>query len=335
MLSRKGVRDAATQRELEDAFQAGIAVEGKVEKAVKGGYEVRIARERAFCPLSQIDIVADGRSGGARGPGLRVPRHRVQGRREKPRRLPAPAPRGAAARQRRRCAQVDRARARFSPDGSHRCRRSVPSWTLAAASRACSMCPKWAGRASPTPTRSSRPAIRSPSRCCEWTRRRGKISLGLKQLLDDPWTTGSRDVRGRSGAHRPCHPRGGLRRVRRARARCRRRWRTPRRLRRRAAGGWAKPVPPGSTGAFEILSIDPAQKRIGVALIDDMSSRAAGASAAADAFTQGASSPAKVERHEPFGVFVFLVARPHGADSFRRNGTGSRCRHAEGLPDRK
>lgn len=57
LLSRKGVRNAATQRELEDAFQAGLAVEGKVEKEVKGGYEVRIARERAFCPFSQIDIV--------------------------------------------------------------------------------------------------------------------------------------------------------------------------------------------------------------------------------------------------------------------------------------
>ena len=56
MLSRKGVRNAATQRELEDAFDAGFAVEGKVEKTVKGGYEVRIARERAFCPLSQIDV---------------------------------------------------------------------------------------------------------------------------------------------------------------------------------------------------------------------------------------------------------------------------------------
>ena len=57
VLSRKGVRNAATQRELEDAFRAGLAVEGKVEKSVKGGYDVRIARERAFCPLSQIDIV--------------------------------------------------------------------------------------------------------------------------------------------------------------------------------------------------------------------------------------------------------------------------------------
>ena len=57
MLSRKGVRNAATQRELANAFEAGLAVEGKVENVNKGGYEVRIARERAFCPLSQIDVV--------------------------------------------------------------------------------------------------------------------------------------------------------------------------------------------------------------------------------------------------------------------------------------
>ena len=32
-------------------------MEGKVERAVKGGYEVRIARQRAFCPFSQIDTM--------------------------------------------------------------------------------------------------------------------------------------------------------------------------------------------------------------------------------------------------------------------------------------
>ena len=57
VLSRKGVRNTATLREIEDAYQAGLAVEGKVVQEVKGGYEVRIARERAFCPISQIDIV--------------------------------------------------------------------------------------------------------------------------------------------------------------------------------------------------------------------------------------------------------------------------------------
>jgi small subunit ribosomal protein S1 len=56
-LSRRLARGAATQRQLEDAFHTGLPVEGRVERAVKGGYEVRIARQRAFCPFSQIDIV--------------------------------------------------------------------------------------------------------------------------------------------------------------------------------------------------------------------------------------------------------------------------------------
>ena len=56
-LSRKLALGAATARQLEDAFRAGLPVEGKVERAVKGGYEVRVARQRAFCPISQIDTV--------------------------------------------------------------------------------------------------------------------------------------------------------------------------------------------------------------------------------------------------------------------------------------
>ncbi len=55
-LSRKLARRAATEKQLHDAFQTGLPVEGKVERAVKGGYEVRIGRHRAFCPISQIDI---------------------------------------------------------------------------------------------------------------------------------------------------------------------------------------------------------------------------------------------------------------------------------------
>ena len=37
------------------AFEAGDPVEGKVEKEVKGGYEVTVKGQRAFCPFSQID----------------------------------------------------------------------------------------------------------------------------------------------------------------------------------------------------------------------------------------------------------------------------------------
>jgi small subunit ribosomal protein S1 len=58
-LSRRLALGAVTARQLEDAFAAGLPVEGKVERAVKGGYEVRIARQRAFCPVSQIDIARD------------------------------------------------------------------------------------------------------------------------------------------------------------------------------------------------------------------------------------------------------------------------------------
>jgi small subunit ribosomal protein S1 len=55
-LSRKLARRAATDRQLEDAFHARLPVEGKVEREVKGGYEVRVGRQRAFCPFSQIDL---------------------------------------------------------------------------------------------------------------------------------------------------------------------------------------------------------------------------------------------------------------------------------------
>ena len=56
-LSRRIQRGAATARQLEAAFQAGLPVEGKVEGQVKGGYNVSIAKQRAFCPLSQIDTI--------------------------------------------------------------------------------------------------------------------------------------------------------------------------------------------------------------------------------------------------------------------------------------
>src|SRR3954447_8440205 len=56
-LSRRLARGSASDKQLEDAYRAGLPVEGKVEKEVKGGYEVRIGRSRGFCPFSQIDIV--------------------------------------------------------------------------------------------------------------------------------------------------------------------------------------------------------------------------------------------------------------------------------------
>jgi small subunit ribosomal protein S1 len=56
-LSRRLARKAATDKEVEDAFHARLPVEGSVTGLTKGGYEVKIARSRAFCPFSQIDLV--------------------------------------------------------------------------------------------------------------------------------------------------------------------------------------------------------------------------------------------------------------------------------------
>lgn len=48
---------AESQAHLQEAFQAGIPVEGAVEKEVRGGYEIKIAGSvRAFCPFSQAAL---------------------------------------------------------------------------------------------------------------------------------------------------------------------------------------------------------------------------------------------------------------------------------------
>ena len=47
-----GADDNAT---IKAAWEAGESVSGIVEKEVKGGYEVTVAGQRAFCPFSQID----------------------------------------------------------------------------------------------------------------------------------------------------------------------------------------------------------------------------------------------------------------------------------------
>lgn len=46
----------ASLQEIEDAFHAGIPVQGTVTKEVKGGFEVKVAGQRGFCPYSQMDI---------------------------------------------------------------------------------------------------------------------------------------------------------------------------------------------------------------------------------------------------------------------------------------
>jgi small subunit ribosomal protein S1 len=60
------------------------------------------------------------------------------------------------------------------------------------------------------------------------------------------------------------------------------------------------------TGTFEILSIDLDKKRIGLALIPEGDARAGGP-APSSTIVPGARLSGRVERHEKFGVFVFLA----------------------------
>jgi small subunit ribosomal protein S1 len=306
VLSRKGVRNAATLRELENAFEAGLAVEGKVEGVNKGGYEVRLARERAFCPLSQIDIVRTvdpaqhvGKTYTFRiieykdgGKSIVVSRRKVLEEEQQAN--------AAAVRQAIVPGAVLPGRVVSVPDygafvdlgGGIQglLHVSEMSWSRAT-----------------TPGAVVAPGDQITVKVLRVDEATGKIALGLKQLADDPWSTvGTAYEVGqvRSGrvtrvaefgafvelepgiealAHASTFPPTGR------------------------AGGWAKSVPVGTTGAFEILSIDLAQKRIGVAFVQEGTSRAAAATTPQGAFAPGSIVTGKVERHERFGVFIFLA----------------------------
>ncbi len=306
VLSRRGVRNAATQRELEDAFQAGLAVEGKVESVVKGGYEVRIARERAFCPLSQIDIVrtTDPAVHVGRVYAFRIVEYKDGGK-------------NVVVSRRKQLEEEQRATA------AELRKAIVPGAVLTG--RVASVLDfgafvdlgggiqgllhvsemSWSRATTPGSIVAAGDEITvKVLRVDEATQ---KIALGLKQLLDDPWSTVSTKYevgQVRTGrvtrlaefgafvelepgieglAHASTFPPTGR------------------------AGGWAKAVPVGTNAAFEILSIDPAQKRIGVAMVEEGSSRAAGATSSQSGIFPGAVVTGKVERHEKFGVFVFLA----------------------------
>lgn len=274
VLSRKGVRDATTQRELEDAFRAGIAVEGKVVKAVKGGYEVRIARERAFCPLSQIDIarttdpaVHEGQvyafrvieyKGGGKDVVVSRRKHLEEQQRANAADVRKSITPGAVLTG--RVASVRDFGAFVDLGGGIQGLLHVSEMG-------------WSRVTNPNEIVAAGDQITvKVLRVDEATQ---KIALGLKQLVDDPWSTAAAtykvgDVRtgrvtrvaefgafvelepGIEGlAHVSTFPPTGR------------------------AGEWAKSVPVGFTGAFEILSIDAAQKRIGIRLLDEGSSRAA------------------------------------------------------------
>ena len=70
-------------------------------------------------------------------------------------------------------------------------------------------------------------------------------------------------------------------------------------------GGWTGAFPVGTEAAFEVLSLDADKKRIGLAPVPEGSARSGRASLSDAEIVAGARLTGKVDRHEPFGVFVF------------------------------
>jgi small subunit ribosomal protein S1 len=342
VLSRKGVRNAATQRELEDAFRAGVAVEGKVEKVVKGGYEVRIARERAFCPLSQIDIARtmDPAAHEGKTYAFRVIEYKNGGKDVVlSRRKHLEDEQRASAAEVRKSVVVD---AVLSGRVA-----SVLDFgafiDLGGGIQGLLHVSEMSWSRSTTPSEIVAPGDQITVKVLRVDDATQKISLGLKQLLDDPWSTVTSRftvgdaIKGRVtrvaefGAFVELEAGiEGLAHVSTF---------APGR-----AGEWKASVPAGMTGTFEILSVDTAQKRIGIALVDEhsafaasasalrapadgsplqrdtSSSAAAGATAAKAALAPGTIVTGKIERHEKFGVLVFLSPGRTGLMPFAETG---------------
>ena len=302
-LSRRLQRGAASAQQLEDAFRAGLPVEGKVEKIVKAGYEVGIAGQRAFCPQSQIDELREI------DPLVHVGRvytFKIIEYKEGGQKFVVSRRRLLEEEQQARAAEV---RQKVVPDAVVTGRvvsvRDFGAFVDLGGGVQGLLHASEMGWSRSDPLQVVKPGDEITVKVVRVED--GKIALGLKQLTADPWSmvaanyTVGQVLRGRvtrvaefgafveleAGIEALAHvstfaPTG-------------------------KSGGWSKSVAPGMTGAFEILSVDPAARRIGVALVDEGSSRAGAAKPSRSAIEPGVRLTGKVERHDKVGVFVFLA----------------------------
>ena len=311
VLSRKLARGAVTDRQLTDAFHAALPVEGKIDRVVKGGYEVRLGRQRAFCPFSQIDIArtADPAVHVGRVYTFRIVEYKDEGRN-----LIVSRRSLLEEEQRAKEAEVRRA---VVPGAVVRGRvvsvRDFGAFVdLGGGVQGLLHVSEmgWSRVISPAQLVTAGDEITvKVLRVDEATQ---KIALGLKQLAEDPWSTVAASyevgqvrtgrvtriaefgafVEMEPGIEGLAHvstfaPSGGR-------------------------GGWSRAIPVGTTAAFEILSIDPDKRRIGVALVEEGSSRAGPAAPASEELVNGGRV------NEPSEAFSPLAEKLRGALTGRK-----------------
>ena len=307
-LSYKLTRGAASRQALDDAFQAGLPVEGRVESSIKGGFTVSVGGERGFCPISQIDTaytsdpeVHEGQVytfritelDGERGRNLVLSRRALLEEEERER--------------------ADEIRSTIVPGVDLPGRIvSVQSYgafvDLGGGIQGLLHVSEMGWSRVSDPGAVVQPGDEVTVRVLRVDEEGEKISLGLKQLQPDPWSTVAETymvgqaVTGlvtrlaefgafielapgiEALAHVSTFPPTGRRE------------------------GWKDAVKAGDVVGVEILTVDTERRRIGVAVVDpDAATGAAGERAIRPELASGARVTGKVERHESYGVFVFLA----------------------------
>jgi len=302
-LSRRLQRGAASAAQLEDAFRAGLAVEGKIEKSVKAGYEVTIAGQRAFCPQSQIDDLRET------DPLVHVGRvytFKIVEFKDGGQKFVVSRRRFLDEEQQKQAAEV---RHKIVADAVLTGRvvsvRDFGAFVDLGGGVQGLLHASEMGWSRTDPSQFVKPGDEVTVKVLRVEE--GKIALGMKQLSADPWTSAAANYKvgqvftGRVtrvtdfGAFIELEP--GVEALAHASTFA------PT----GKAGGWSKSIAAGTAGAFEVLTVDPAARRIGVALVPEGSSRAAGAVTSRSSIEPGARLTGKVERHDKMGIFVFLA----------------------------
>ena len=330
-LSMRQARRAVNREQLAEAHAAGQPVEGKVEGVNKGGYEVRVGGQRGFCPISQIDssYTEDPSVHVGKVYSFRITEFREGGKnivlsrrallqeeaREREGEVRAEAVPGAV--MEGRVVSVRDFGAFVDLGGTVQGLLHVSEMSH--------------GRVK-DPLTIVKPGDTITVKILRVDDEQGKLSLGLKQLQADPWDDaedtyevgqmlqGTVTRVAEFGAFIELEP--GIEALAHVST-------FPPRGKRDA---WKEQVPPGARVPVELLSFDPARKRMGVAVIDRDAVESRGVRV--PEIRAGARMVGKVERHESFGVFVFLAPGRTGlmpaAESGRDRGTDLRKAFAVG-----
>jgi small subunit ribosomal protein S1 len=307
-LSRKLARGAATARQLEDAFHARLPVEAKVERSVKGGFEVRLGSLRAFCPVSQIDTLrnTDPSEHIGRVYSFRIIEYKEGGRNLilSRRAILEEEQRGRAIEIRRSIAVGDVMTGRVASV------REFGAFVDLGAGVQGLLHVSEMGWSRVDSSEVVAPGEEVTVKVLRVEDDGQKIALGLKQLTDDPWSTVKDRYavgqvhQGRVtrlvefGAFVELEPGvEGLAHVSTF---------PP------AAGGkkqWARSIPAGRSAAFQIVSIDLEKKRIGVALVPEGRLPSTGAAGAPE---EAAEAREHIDA-APAGGFGSLADKLRGA----------------------